>query len=136
MQLIRCFLLLFLTGYAFIVSGRQLNLPVPGITVIDNGLSAHQYEFSALAKWKDKILLVPQNRRHVIDSVFMIDSTAIEAFLQNKMTTPYTAYSLNNIQHAGNNKNSLYINTMLLAQYDGIEADVVKGNTIFFSLET
>jgi len=136
MQLIRCFLLLFLTGYAFIVSGQQLNLPVPGITVIDNGLSAHQYEFSGLAKWKDKILLVPQNRRHVTDSVFMIDSTAIEAFLQKKITTPYTAYSLNNIQHAGNNKNSLYMNTMLLAQYDGIEAAVVKGNTIFFSLET
>jgi len=136
MQLIRFFLPAFLTACIVTVSGQQLNFPAPAITAIDNGLSAHRYEFSALAKWNDKILLVPQNRRHIIDSVFMIDTTAIEAFLQNKTTTPYTAFAVNNLQHAGSNQDSLYIHAILLAHYDGIEAAVVKGNTIFFSLET
>jgi len=136
MQLIRYFFLLLLTGYAFNIKAQQLNLSAPGVTLISNGLFESRYEFSALAKWKNKILLVPQNRKHVIDSVFMIDSSAIEAFLQNKTTTPYTAFYLNNLKHTGSRKDSLYINTMLLENYDGIEAAVVKGNTIFFTLET
>ena len=78
MQLIRCFLLLLLAGCTFNIKAQQLNLPAPGVTLINNGLSESRYEFSALAKWKNKILLVPQNRRNLIDSVYMIDSSEIE----------------------------------------------------------
>lgn len=136
MQVLRSFLFVFLAGFVYSVNAQQLNLPAPPVTVINKGLSDSRYEFSGLAKWHNKILLVPQNRKHVIDSVFMIDSSAIEAFLQNKIPTPYTAFHFNNLKHVGADKDSLYIDNMLLDHYDGIEAAVVKGDTIFFSLET
>ncbi|MEO8712867.1 MAG: hypothetical protein ABI405_12120, partial [Parafilimonas sp.] len=110
--------------------GQQAN-----IVQINDSLTAHRYEFSALAKWHNKILLVPQNRRNVIDSIYMIDSSEIEQSLQQNTIPKHTAFSLQNLKHAGAKKDSLYINNILLERYDGIEAAVVKNDTIFFSLE-
>ena len=102
---------------------------------INDSLTAHQYEFSALAKWKNKILLIPQNRKNVVDSVFIIDSTAIDLSIQNNALAVHTTFAIKNIKHAGAKKDSLFIGNILLNKYDGFEAAVVKDDTIFFSLE-
>lgn len=112
------------------------DLPHKNITLINNNLLDHRYEFSALAKWKNKVLLVPQNRRNVIDSVYMIDISEIERSLQNNVTAKYVAFAINNVKHVGVRNDSLYIENILLDNYDGIEAAVTKNDTIFFSLET
>ena len=115
---------------------QQHDLPHKNSTLINTNLFDHRYEFSALAKWKNKILLVPQNRRNVIDSVYMIDSTETEASLQTNAVTKYLAFAINNLKHVGARKDSLYINDVLLDNYDGIEAAVTKNDTIFFTVET
>jgi hypothetical protein len=115
---------------------QQQELPAANITLINTNLTEPRYEFSALTKWKNKIILVPQNRRNVIDSVYIIDSLEIENSLQKNIATACTAFAINNLKHTGTRKDSLYINNILLSNYDGIEAAVVKDDTIFFSLET
>jgi len=115
---------------------QQRDLPHKNITIINTNLSDHRYEFSALAKWKNKILLVPQDRRNVVDSVYVIDSSEIERSLQTNAITKYLAFSINNLKHVGVRNDSLYINDILLDNYDGIEAAVTKKDTIFFSIET
>jgi hypothetical protein len=102
---------------------------------VNDSLTSHQYEFSALAKWNNKILLVPQNRNHVIDSVFVIDSAEIDQSIQNNSLAAHTTFAIKNIKHVGIKKDSLYIGNILLEKYDGFEAAVVKNDTIFFSLE-
>jgi hypothetical protein len=115
---------------------QQINLPTATVIQVNDNLTAHRYEFSALARWKNKIVLVPQNRRNVIDTVYMIDSPEIEHSLRNNTTASHTGFAINNLKHVGARKDSLYINDLLLSNYDGFEAAVVKGDTIFFSLET
>ncbi len=105
------------------------------IIQINDTLTAHRYEFSALAKWHNKILLVPQDRRNVIDSIYFIDSSEIEQSLQKNTIAAHTAFAIKNLKHVGPRKDSLYINNVLLKKYDGFEASVVKDDTIFFSLE-
>lgn len=113
----------------------QLSAQPPAFIQINDTLTAHQYEFSALAKWKNKILLIPQNRNHIIDSVFMMDSCAIDRSIQNNTLVTHTTFAIKNIKHTGIKKDSLYIGNILLENYDGFEAAVVKDDTIFFSLE-
>lgn len=105
------------------------------IIQVNDSLIAHQYEFSALAKWRNKILLIPQNRKNVIDSVFIIDSAAIDQSIQNNTLAVHSSFAIKNLKHVGLKKDSLYIGNTLLEKYDGFEAAVVKNNTIFFSLE-
>ena len=105
------------------------------IIEINDTLTAHRYEFSALAKWHNKILLIPQNRRNIIDSIYMIDSAEIDASLQQNTIAKHTSFAIKNLRHAGARKDSLYINNVLLERYDGFEAATVKGDTIFFSFE-
>jgi len=126
----KSFLLFFLLIYASLLSAQQSSL-----IQINDTLTAHQYEFSALAKWKNKILLIPQNRKNIVDSVFMIDSAAIDQSIQNNALAAHTTFSIKNIKHAGVKKDSLFIGNVLLNKYDGFEAAVVKDDTIFFSLE-
>ena len=125
-------LLLCLVIKAFALSAQQS----PNIIQINDNLTAHRYEFSSLAKWKNKIVLIPQNHKNVIDSIYMIDSIEIERSIQKNTVTKFTAFAINNLRHVGARKDSLYINNLLLPFYDGIEATVIKGDTIFFSLET
>ena len=125
-------LLLCLVIKSFPLSAQQS----PNIIQINDSLTAHRYEFSSLAKWKNKIVLIPQNHRNVIDSVYMIDSAEIERSVQKNSVTKFTAFAIKNLKHAGPRKDSLYINHLLLPNYDGIEGTVIKGDTIFFSLET
>ncbi len=126
----KSFLLIFLLIYASLLSAQQSSL-----LQINDTLTAHQYEFSALAKWKNKILLIPQNRKNVIDSVFMIDSAAIDQSIQKNTLAAHITFAIKNIKHAGAKKDSLFIGNILLNKYDGFEAAVVKDDTIFFSLE-
>jgi hypothetical protein len=123
-------LLFFLLIYASQLSAQQSSL-----VQINDTLTAHQYEFSALAKWKNKILLIPQNRKNIVDSVFMIDSAAIDQSIQNNTLTVHSTFVIKNIKHVGAKKDSLLIGNILLTKYDGFEAAVVKNDTIFFSLE-
>lgn len=118
-----------------LTSSLQLIAQSSSVIQINDSLTSHQYEFSALAKWKNKILLIPQNRNHVIDSVFMIDSAAMDKSIQSNSPAAHTAFAIKNIKHTGLKKDSLYIGNVLLGKYDGIEAAVVKNDTIFFSLE-
>ncbi len=111
------------------------SLTAQSIIQINDTLTAHRYEFSALAKWHNKILLVPQNRRNVIDSIYLIDSSEIEQSLQKNNIAAHTTFVIKNLRHAGPRKDSLYINNILLEKYDGFEASVVKNDTIFFSFE-
>src|SRR4029078_326684 len=127
MQRVTCFFLLFIIlANSYSLKAQQHNLPVSLTTEINTGLTKSQYEFSALAKWKDKILLIPQNRKTVVDSVFMIDSNEIAKSLQKNTITPYTAFTINNLRHTGSKKDSLFIHNILLSNYDGIEAAVIK----------
>ena len=80
---------IFFFIFLLIYSAALVGQPSSFIQINDT-LTAHQYEFSALAKWKNKILLVPQNRKNVIDSVYMIDSLAIEESLQKNIAAAYT----------------------------------------------
>src|SRR5690242_14266945 len=77
---------------------QQRDLTHKNITIINTNLFDHRYEFSALAKWKNKILLVPQDRRNIIDSVYVIDSSEIERSLQNNAATKYLAFAINNFK--------------------------------------
>jgi len=130
-------LMIFITLCSITNSFSQPHdLPHKSITLINTNLFDHRYEFSALAKWKNKILLVPQNRRNVIDSIYLIDSAEIERSLQKNTVTKYLAFAINNLKHVGARNDSLYINNILLDNYDGIEAGVIKDDTIFFSIET
>jgi phytase-like protein len=105
------------------------------IIQVNDTLTAHRYEFSALAKWHNKIVLVPQNRRNVIDSIYMIDSAEIDQSLQQNTIAKHTSFAIKNLRHVGVKKDSLYINDILLGRYDGFEAATVKDDTIFFSFE-
>ena len=135
-QVSRLFSLFIILANYYNVKAQQHYLPVATATEINTGLTMPQYEFAALAKWKNKILLIPQNRKTVIDSVFMIDEAEIDNALQKNMAATHSAYVINNLKHKGIKKDSLYINDNLLSNYDGIEAVVIKDDTIFFSLET
>jgi hypothetical protein len=95
-------LFFFLLVYASLLSAQQSSL-----IQINDTLTAHQYEFSALAKWKNKILLIPQNRKNIIDSIFMIDSTAIDQSIQNNTLAAHTTFTIKNIKHAGAKKRFL-----------------------------
>lgn len=106
------------------------------IVQINDALTAHQYEFSALAKWKNKIALIPQNHNHVIDSVFLIKASAIQRSIKKNEMAPHISFAIKNIRHEGFKKDSLYIGDVLLTHYEGIEACAIKNNTIYFSLET
>ena len=125
----KLYLSLFFVVYINTLAAQQ------PIIQINDTLTAHRYEFSALAKWHNKILLVPQNRRNVIDSIYMIDSAEIDQSLQQNTIAIHSAFALKNIKHAGSRRDSLYINNILLQKYDGFEAAVVKDDTVFFSLE-
>ena len=125
---------IFFFIFLLIYSAALVGQPSSFIQINDT-LTAHQYEFSALAKWKNKILLIPQNRKNIIDSVFMIDSVAIDESIQKNTLAEHTTFAINNIKHAGVKKDSLYIGSTLFTKYDGFEAAVVKDDTIFFSLE-
>ncbi|HEY2728157.1 MAG TPA: hypothetical protein VGI61_13355, partial [Parafilimonas sp.] len=103
------FLLFFLLIYSSSLIAQQSSL-----IQINDTLTAHQYEFSALAKWKNEILLIPQNRKNIIDSVFMIDSAAIDQSIQNNTLAVHTTFSIKNIRHAGTKKDSLFIGNILL----------------------
>ncbi len=118
------------------VKAQQHNLPVAAAIEINTGLTKPQYEFSALAKWKNKVLLIPQDRKTVIDSVFMIENDQIDNAMHENVAAAHSVFAIKNLKHAGLRKDSLYINNILLSNYDGIEAAVVKEDTIFFSLET
>ncbi len=135
-QLTGSFFLLILFSNCYTVKAQQRHLPVATATEINTGLTRSQYEFSALANWKDKVILVPQNKRTIIDSVFMIDKLEIANALEKSLPTAHTTFTINNLKHTGLKTDSLYINNILLDNYDGIEAAVVKSDTVFFSLET
>lgn len=124
----------FFSIFLLLYSDVLVAQPSPLIQVNDT-LTAHQYEFSALAKWKNKILLIPQNRKNIVDSIFMIDSAAIDESIQKNTLAEHTTFAIKNIKHAGLKKDSLYIGSTLFTKYDGFEAAVVKDDTIFFSLE-
>jgi len=123
-------LLILAITNALIVSAQT-----PLIVQVNDSLTAHRYEFSALAKWKDKILLIPQNRKNVVDSIFMIDSSTIDQAIQKNAFAAHAAFAIKNLRHVGAKKDSLYINNILLSKYDGLEACTVKDDTMFFSLE-
>ena len=104
---------------------------------INDSLTAHRYEFSSLARWHNNIILIPQNKRNVIDSIYFIDSSEIAASLSNHAFVNHTAFFIDDLKHKGPRKDSLLINQkLLLTNYDGFEGTVVKDDTIFFSLET
>ncbi len=120
----------------FIYADATLAQQHPVIQINDS-LTAHRYEFSALAKWRNTIVLVPQNRRNVIDSIYFIDTSEIAASLNNNAYVKHTAFYIDDLTHKGPRKDSLLINKkLLLTNYDGFEAAVVKNDTIFFSLES
>ncbi|MEP6465242.1 MAG: hypothetical protein ABJB05_03005 [Parafilimonas sp.] len=73
MKIILSIQLLLIAAYSFAQSTN--------IIQVNDTLTAHRYEFSALAKWHNKIILVPQDRRNVIDSIYIIDSTEIDQSL-------------------------------------------------------
>jgi hypothetical protein len=106
------------------------------IVQVNDALTQHEYEFSALAKWKNKIVLVPQNHSHVIDSVFLIRAADISRSIKKNTVAPHISFAIKNLRHDGIKKDSLFIGDVLLAQYNGIEACAIKKNTIYFSLET
>jgi len=130
-------ILAFTTFFLASAFPQKDNHAVPALTVINHLLTAHRYEFSALAKWKDKILLIPQDCKNVIDSIFMIDSTEIEKVLSRQDTTAaYSSFAIKNIRHAvENHSRVLYIGDVRIENYDGFEAAVVKKDTIFFTVE-
>ena len=114
----------------------QTNRPGPEVIVINHPLTAHRYEFSALAKWQNKILLIPQDCKNVVDSIFVIDSSEIERVLADtNATVPISSFAIKNIRHDPSNKHVLFIGNTTIENYDGFEAAVVKQDTIFFSLE-
>lgn len=120
----------------FVYADAALAQPHPVIQINDS-LTAHRYEFSSLSKWRNTIVLVPQNRRNVIDSIYFIDTTEIAALLANNAYVKHTAFFIDNLTHTGPRKDSLLINKkILIKNYDGFEAAVVKNDTIFFSLES
>ncbi|MBS1748062.1 MAG: hypothetical protein JST21_18005 [Bacteroidetes bacterium] len=124
-------LLIFLL-FTYFILPAQTNHTIQ----VNDALTAHQYEFSALANWKNKIVLIPQNHNHVIDSVFLIKSSAIQHSIKKNRLAQHTSFAIKNIRHEGVKKDSLYIGDVLLTHYEGIEACVIKNNTIYFSLET
>ena len=79
-KLIATFFFLFI--YLNNATAQQTTLPSAEVVQVNNNLTAHQYEFSALAKWNNKIVLVPQNRKNVIDTIFMIDSAEVDQSIQ------------------------------------------------------
>ncbi len=121
--------------FILMIYSADLFAQQPLIIQINDTLTAHRYEFSALAKWKNKILLIPQNRKNIIDSVFMIDSAVADQSIQNNTLAAHTTFTIKNIKHAGEKKDVLIIGNAVLEKYDGFEAAVVKDDTIYFSLE-
>ena len=118
------------------VVAQPANYPPPATTVIHHPLTAHRYEFSALAKWENKILLIPQDCKNVVDSIFMIDSLEIEkVWADTNAKAAISSFAIKNIRHDATNKHVLFIGNTTIEDYDGFEAAVVKQDSIFYSLE-
>ena len=128
---IACTTLVFNCSYA-----QQGDNVSARVMMIHHPLTAHRYEFSALAKWKNKILLIPQDCKNVVDSIFMIDSSEIEKVLADaNAKAAISSFAIKNIRHDPADKHVLFIGNTTIENYDGFEAAVVKQDTIFFSLE-
>lgn len=92
------------------------------------GLDSPAYEYSGLAKWKGKILLIPQYPDKWENSIFAADSIDIDKAIAQKAKNgiPYTRIKFTNLDA---------IRQELKGTYQGFEGAVVLGNTIFFTLE-
>lgn len=104
--------------------------------------SAPDYEFSGLAKWKDKILLIPQHR-NLKDTynIITIDTAEIDRYLKNLKKANYSIRTDEQLYLSNEFTDSLrsIINNELAGDsdlYGGFEAAVVNEDMIYFTVET
>lgn len=93
------------------------------------------YEYSSMAQWKDKILLIPQfpsgkkkddlKRNNDAINILAIDSSDIAA----RAGTVTKVTNITKLRISNFNK-------LIYSGYEGIEGCVVIGDTIFFAIET
>lgn len=92
------------------------------------GLDSSQYEYSGLAKWKNKVLLIPQYPDKWENALFAVDSIDIDKAITRTPAngTPYTRITISNLDD---------VRKQMKGTYQGFEGAVVIGNAIFFTLE-
>lgn len=91
--------------------------------------SAQPYEFSSLAQWKNSILLIPALKWSFNTyKIFAIEKDDIQqSIFDTNFALPVTNIFFDTLQF----KEMFYS----ISGYDGIEATVVKGDCIYFSVE-
>ncbi len=131
------FIVLWLSIITTSLFAQHIKLPIEHPIYLYDSINKSHYEFSGLAKWKDKILLIPQHRSaadkyHIV----AVDTTSIDSVINNK-----TNFALQTKKLVFNPEiDTLYkaIKKAMLPRKDfgGIEAGVVVNDDIFFTVET
>lgn len=130
----RNFIFFFLTISISYCKGQSL-LPQTDIALPEELSSKDKpFEFSGLAEWNDRILLIPTLKKAGIKKnenplMYGIDLSEISSYLDKKS---------NNISFQKIEIDRVSFDTYIsnVHGYDGIEGAVVVGNNIFFSIET
>lgn len=126
---------LFLTAEASYA--QRTSLPTEYPIYLADSINESHYEFSGIAKWKNKILLIPQHRSaydkyHII----AIDTGSIDSVINGKaiFATKTSKLLFNNSIDTLYNaiKKSIFPRT----DFGGIEGAVVVNDSIFFTIET
>lgn len=132
-------LFVFLSSHVFLLTSFAQATPFAAEhpVYLPDSINESHFEYSGLAAWRDKILLIPQ---HVYDTgnyhITAIDTTAIDAVLQQKQNFITAAATI----RFGNSLSPVYnaIKAAILPRKDfgGFEAAVVVGDFIFLTVET
>ena len=129
--------LLFFLFFTIHASAQHFTLPVEHPIYLNDSIDNSYYEFSGIAKWKDKILLIPQHRSaydkyHIV----CVDTTSIDYVIQGK-----TFFAAKATKLIFNNKIDTLFNAIKKAilprtDFGGFEAAVVVNDDIFLTIET
>lgn len=116
---------------------QRPTLPIEQPIYLNDSVNESHYEFSGVAVWKDKILLIPQHVRATDDyHIIAIDTASIDSVIRHQTlfatATSKITFSINlaAVHDA--------IKTAILPRRDfgGFEAGVVVGDELFLTIET
>ena len=138
MSILKAIYMLVIMSLFFRQAVAQRNvLPTEKPVYLADSISNSYYEFSGMAKWKNKILLIPQHRSaYDTYHIIAVDTASIDsvlngtAFFATKTFKLIFNHSLDTLYNAI--KKAIAPRT----DFGGIEGAVVVNNNIFFTIET
>ena len=128
-----CFLVITIKG-----ASQETNILSEIPIGLTGNLSETYNEFSGVAKWGTKILLIPQHPDSIGNIIYVLDSNEIDNYLVDPYHEKKVSFSTLKIRNLTEIQDKIKAKLKFKErwEYGGFEAAVVVKNSIYFTVET